>query len=568
MRSSFFIFAFILLVVSCSENSVTGKGNGQYSDMSVDSLLVLLSGDRYNAGLNAELLNKCTETGDMETIINTQPEFFRNAALTGNTEAMVNSGIFLAQAFLFKDELDSAVFYLDRVFPYVSNDSVSFMSVMARNVSAIYAMKSYNGYTEALDNFKKAYQTAESLGDTKAMGIMLLNITLIYIGREDTSGLEYASMAVDLAEETEDEYLYLYSYMNMADMQRLMKNYENALQYAGKAMEKIDKASRRSLLSAVYIIMADCYSEMGDFRTAERYFRKAGEYLQYAESGINTRYAVDYGYYLSSAGRYAEAVSVLSWGDTLAECTDIDRIKLYGLLSDVYFKCGKESLSLDYYKRLHSISDSLSVMSEERAFNRLLIYYKMTEYEKALGEKEIQLARSRRDAAVATSAMLMVLVISCCVFILYRRKRAMYRQLVDQYKSYKAREQQKKENADAAEDSKNWQLWLRIRHLMDEEKAYRSNSLSIDGLSEQLGSNRTYVSKVINKYSGLTFFNYINQKRIEEATSVLSDPDNDIPLKALADSLGYNSLSTFYKAFQKDTGCPPSKFREEMRRKK
>lgn len=44
----------------------------------------------------------------------------------------------------------------------------------------------------------------------------------------------------------------------------------------------------------------------------------------------------------------------------------------------------------------------------------------------------------------------------------------------------------------------------------------------------------------------------------------LSDVDDDTPLKALAQTLGYNHLQTFYTSFQSAIGMPPSKYREKL----
>jgi len=44
----------------------------------------------------------------------------------------------------------------------------------------------------------------------------------------------------------------------------------------------------------------------------------------------------------------------------------------------------------------------------------------------------------------------------------------------------------------------------------------------------------------------------------------LSDVDDDTPLKALAQMLGYNHLQTFYTSFQSAIGMPPSKYREKL----
>ena len=52
--------------------------------------------------------------------------------------------------------------------------------------------------------------------------------------------------------------------------------------------------------------------------------------------------------------------------------------------------------------------------------------------------------------------------------------------------------------------------------------------------------------------------------RIDEAVRRLSDVDDDTPLKALAQMLGYNHLQTFYTSFQSAIGMPPSKYREKL----
>ena len=41
---------------------------------------------------------------------------------------------------------------------------------------------------------------------------------------------------------------------------------------------------------------------------------------------------------------------------------------------------------------------------------------------------------------------------------------------------------------------------------------------------------------------------------------------SEIQLQDLAMEMGYNSQSSFYRAFVKETGVPPSKYREESLR--
>ena len=108
------------------------------------------------------------------------------------------------------------------------------------------------------------------------------------------------------------------------------------------------------------------------------------------------------------------------------------------------------------------------------------------------------------------------------------------------------------------------ELFARIEYMMQTEGVYRQNDLTIERLAERLDTNRTYISRAINQQAGKAFSSYVNSYRIDEAVRRLSDVDDDTPLKALAQMLGYNHLQTFYTSFQSAIGMPSSKYREKL----
>ena len=62
----------------------------------------------------------------------------------------------------------------------------------------------------------------------------------------------------------------------------------------------------------------------------------------------------------------------------------------------------------------------------------------------------------------------------------------------------------------------------------------------------------------------MTFPYYVNSFRINEAVRILSNPEDNTPIKAIAGNLGYNNLTTFYRLFEAAKGMPPSKYRETV----
>ena len=100
---------------------------------------------------------------------------------------------------------------------------------------------------------------------------------------------------------------------------------------------------------------------------------------------------------------------------------------------------------------------------------------------------------------------------------------------------------------------------------MEQERLYTDPQLNRERLAELLGTNRTYLSTIIKEKSGMSYLQFVNSYRIDEAIRILSDPDKiDYPLKQIWSDLGFNSPATFYKLFQQAVGITPSVYRKQF----
>lgn len=147
----------------------------------------------------------------------------------------------------------------------------------------------------------------------------------------------------------------------------------------------------------------------------------------------------------------------------------------------------------------------------------------------------------------------------------------MYRDQVRRYEEQIKREEQLRRENEASktkkDTDKNEELFTRLENLMKHEEIWRDKDLSVEKLASMLDTNRSYISRMFSS-AGTTYNDYVNSYRIKEAVKVLSDPADDIPLKVLSDNLGYSSISSFYRLFQKETGVPLSHYRKESRKLK
>ncbi|MCP4151788.1 MAG: AraC family transcriptional regulator [bacterium] len=97
---------------------------------------------------------------------------------------------------------------------------------------------------------------------------------------------------------------------------------------------------------------------------------------------------------------------------------------------------------------------------------------------------------------------------------------------------------------------------------METEKPYLNPNLSINDVSENTSIPAYMLSQVINSRLGKNFFNFINGYRIDASKKLLKDKGN--AERSILDILyecGFNSKSSFNKAFKSLTGMTPSQFK-------
>ena len=101
-----------------------------------------------------------------------------------------------------------------------------------------------------------------------------------------------------------------------------------------------------------------------------------------------------------------------------------------------------------------------------------------------------------------------------------------------------------------------------LESIMAIEKPYLETDLTLAQLAMRVGVSAHHLSQLFNEQLGLTFFDYVNARRVEDVKRCLADPAYDeqaILMIALAS--GFNSKTAFNAAFRKHTGQTPSAFR-------
>lgn len=105
------------------------------------------------------------------------------------------------------------------------------------------------------------------------------------------------------------------------------------------------------------------------------------------------------------------------------------------------------------------------------------------------------------------------------------------------------------------------ELKTKLISLFEDEKVYLRSTLTLNEVAQMLHTNRTYISNIVNNEFDLSFYQFVNRYRIDEATRIFTG-NPDIPSNNVAEIVGFNSISSFIAAFKLHKQNTPKEWRQ------
>ncbi|MBZ9632218.1 helix-turn-helix domain-containing protein [Salegentibacter sp. LM13S] len=104
----------------------------------------------------------------------------------------------------------------------------------------------------------------------------------------------------------------------------------------------------------------------------------------------------------------------------------------------------------------------------------------------------------------------------------------------------------------------------------ENSERFLDKELDMSSLAQELETNTSYLSVIINTYKGKTFPNYLKDLRVAKAIRMLNNDPGLLKFsnQGLAEVFGFKTSESFSKAFYKITGVYPSKFIKELNSRK
>ena len=100
----------------------------------------------------------------------------------------------------------------------------------------------------------------------------------------------------------------------------------------------------------------------------------------------------------------------------------------------------------------------------------------------------------------------------------------------------------------------------KLKDLMEGRKLYANEDLSLSSLSKELDISMHQLSQFLNEHLKKNFARFVNEYRVAQAQKLLIEKRDQTILK-IAYEVGFNSQTSFHRAFVGIVGLTPSQYR-------
>lgn len=447
-----------------------------------------------------------------------------------------------------------------------------------------------NKYEEGISVCREAIDLARRYGKKKEEAEMLSTMARINAGMKHNDEAEKCFwQAVKLLEKTDDV-------REMANLSTIYGEFMTFLIDTGNSKEAIRIGRKREVIidkisalqgpppgyidqqrGFLYAKMAVLLLDDGQASEASRIYDKYRS-LDFSNTYTGRMFSVPY---LLEAGRYTEALK--NNGSCIRDyANDTISYDYLGLLENQAraLRGLKDFHSADVYmQRCYTVQDSIYRRESEGKAQEYAALFDTQEKELQLSEAH---AQSQRKTILIVSSITLIVLLLFILWAVFRNLRITRErnridaQRIDELlaqkeelrKAYSTRflpsrpedaDLTPKESDDLSEE---YLSFIRMENKIVENQLFLNPKINRDEILQVTGIGKNALVPLIKKYSGSSNLNdYINRLRLEYAVKMIQT-NKVYTIDYIAKTSGFNSRSTFYRAFQDVYGMSPSQYLE------
>lgn len=425
-------------------------------------------------------------------------------------------------------------------------------------------------YDSSLYYYQLAAKIYETNNNLKGMAKCYGNIGGIHVVLKNfNEASNYYHKALNINKETQNYTSLAYNYSSLGIINTKFDKDDTALIYYDSAMALHESMGNISMIIQTKINMAIAYKKKGQHELALKlYF----ENLEFSEKkqfdrGIMLN-KVGIGNTYLNMGAYQEAYrylkEALQFANEKGIIEDIDKTLLS--LTHSAIMLNNQDKAIESLNQYQLFIDSLNFQNQQKIASDLEAKYQLQEK-----NTEIRFMTKVNQSKTRLNYLLIIIlalvsIFGFIVFILNRKLQSNYRSLYrkELHKNHTIYEvKQAKETKVDSKDTghSEWEdMWKKIQQNLIDEEIFLEPRLNIEMLAIKCNTNKTYIYQCMKHYTSDNFNTFINKYRVQKAKTLIMEK-TEYDLKSIGKMSGFNSPSTFFRAFKEITGLSPATFK-------
>ena len=399
-------------------------------------------------------------------------------------------------------------------------------------------------YKEALENDKEIIALTKQqevklsseiyLDELLRVHLNAVNTTLAFVLYEPMKNKSYIDSSAHFLNEVENvitKYSYTPSltrerqYLHLkADYHYIQQEYEKAIELYTKSRELSEKLNAKKRIYQVNFRLGEIYFFKGEYEKAKGIFDELSRADLKKYKLLKNNAEIQY--------YYAEIYSKLGQNDKAMQYTGAFHEEVAA-----------------YYKTMNSAR--ISVFTE-RSFQGK---------KKILDALELQDQRNKNLNLYIITVIVLALAAIFGFYLYSKRRQQRLEKKIESLLLDMAKTKDKTAVNLKIDEPKVKAILDKIKKV-EAQELFLSKNYTLNTIAKKVGSNSTYVSKIINTYLNKSFIEYTNELRINYILVKLKEDKTyqRFTLNAIAESVGYKSVNSFNKDYKSIMGVTPKQY--------
>ena len=582
MKAHLLSFILMLPVLAVAQNNV------QHQKDSMKNVIATTKGEEklktYRKLTNIYYSESRADSLKMDTLLTLYKQMFDEAVQQNNIDfqgiARVNTLGAFSNRYAFDEVLKRAPEYLD----YLEKKEAwkYYFVVYNKFIEAYLWTDDYDtGLAKAKEMYEKAKKNEYNIGI--GLALFMMSNAYEFMSRYEEEE-KYMRESIEILRKEDVTMLPFVAsgYYYLCNSLMLQERYRDALREA-KEFEKInhlyEEASRTeqpTTWSNLYRILFLAYIGISDFNNAEMYYRK----LERINGGVKDDISIAQGWATIYEGRkqYEKALEMLDKQIMLnGDINSLERnVTIPKNKARILAKMGRAQEVYDLYSQIFIANDSIRNTEFNAQLDELRTVY---EVDKITAENElnrIQKIRNRNYFLFALGGCaLLAFALGIWIYhsrAIVRKNRGLYLQIKEQDRLAEKLEREREESrqlrrliqpeATGLPKEDDDIFFERLTVLMKEQQLYTGSEVKRQDIAGKIGLSDRRLHDCVKNNTGMSFAEYINTLRLAHSRELLSRPDENLTIEAIALDSGFNSRATFYRLFNEKYGLSPKQFKE------